>query len=76
MKIPVADAAPVALDAQPIADRAATEYLEAEFDKIAPVAVGSLAHTVLYVGLIHGELSLREMQIVCEVAAYLRLKGG
>lgn len=76
MKLPAVDASLMPPDAEPVADRFATEYLEAELDKVAPPDVGPLSHAVLYVAMLHGELGLRDMQIICEVAAYLRVKGA
>jgi hypothetical protein len=62
-------------DAQPIADCAATEYLEAELMKVSLEDAGQVCRAVNYATALHGELNLREMQMVCAVVAILRVKG-
>jgi hypothetical protein len=76
MNIVGVDVSWMPLDTQPVAVSAATQYLEAELAGLSDADALRLMRAVSYAIALHGELSLRDMQMVCEVAAILRLEGG
>ena len=74
MQIQTVDVSLMPVDAEPIAD-APTEYLNDELAKLRLEDAALLCRATNYATALHGELTLREMQIACEVAAILRLGG-
>lgn len=75
MNIAVVDVSRMPLDTPPVVVSAATQYLEAELAKLSDADALRLLRAVSYAIALHGELSLRDMQIACEVAAILRIEG-
>jgi hypothetical protein len=75
MPIRTVDASLMPPDAEPIANRAASEYLEYELAKLSLLNAVQLCRAVNYASTLHGELTLRDVQIACEVAAILRQEG-